>query len=65
MIMITRKYSLLRQFLLAATLTPLHNLRFYVRLLRSAREAIVGARFDAFRAEFSSRYRAGEAEEEG
>ena len=41
---------------LGARLASLHNLRFYLRLLERAREAIAAGRFDALRAELDAVY---------
>ncbi|MCZ7646006.1 MAG: tRNA guanosine(34) transglycosylase Tgt [Planctomycetota bacterium] len=45
----------------AAILTSLHNVSFYLELMRGSREAIRAGRFEAFRSEFLSRYREGGA----
>lgn len=44
----------------ATTLGTLHNVRFYVSLLREARTAILEGRFDAWRRAWIERYEAGE-----
>ncbi|MCW8129768.1 MAG: tRNA guanosine(34) transglycosylase Tgt [Planctomycetota bacterium] len=51
----------------AAILTSLHNVSFYLNLLKGAREAIRSGRFEGFRGEFLARYRTTDApgEEEG
>jgi queuine tRNA-ribosyltransferase len=41
---------------LSAILASIHNVHFYVRLMRRAREAIAADRFDAFRLEFLADY---------
>jgi queuine tRNA-ribosyltransferase len=45
----------------ATTLGTLHNVTFYLKLVRRARDAIVRGAFDAFRETFTGRYEAGEA----
>lgn len=45
--------------LLGLRLVSLHNLHFYVKLIRLSREAIREDRFDAFRKEFLTKYRKG------
>jgi tRNA-guanine family transglycosylase len=42
--------------MLGPRLLSLHNLAFYMRLLREARGAIAEGRFDAWRAAFSETY---------
>ncbi len=42
--------------ILGLGLVSLHNLRFYVRLIQSAREAIAEDKFGSFRAEFIKKY---------
>ncbi|MFV1957805.1 MAG: tRNA guanosine(34) transglycosylase Tgt [Planctomycetota bacterium] len=49
----------------ATTLGTLHNVTFYVQLMREAREEIREGTFAAFRAAFIGRYEAGEAAERG
>ncbi|MEK7270103.1 MAG: tRNA guanosine(34) transglycosylase Tgt [Planctomycetota bacterium] len=46
--------------MLGPILLSMHNIRFLLRLAASAREAVRAARFAAFKAEFTARYRAGE-----
>ncbi|MCH8133433.1 MAG: tRNA guanosine(34) transglycosylase Tgt, partial [Myxococcales bacterium] len=41
---------------LSAILTAVHNVHFYQRLMREAREAIQAGDFDAWRKDFLSRY---------
>lgn len=41
---------------LSAILTSIHNVRFYQRLVGTARESIVAGRFDAWRSEFLAGY---------
>lgn len=41
----------------AAILASLHNVAFYLNLLKGAREAIAGGRFEAFRRNFLERFR--------
>lgn len=55
------------QEMLAATLTTVHNLRFYLRLVAAAREAIIRGSFGAFRSAFAARYTegAGDVDREG
>jgi queuine tRNA-ribosyltransferase len=48
--------------ILGLRLITLHNLHFYLELMRQAREAIEGGQFAAFRAEFVSGYRTRSAE---
>ncbi|HTL50265.1 MAG TPA: tRNA guanosine(34) transglycosylase Tgt [Steroidobacteraceae bacterium] len=50
--------------MLGPRLATLHNLHFYLDLMARMRDAIADGRFAAFRAGFSARRRAGEAEEE-
>jgi queuine tRNA-ribosyltransferase len=45
--------------ILSMRLNTLHNLHFYLDLMRQARQAILGRRFTAFTREFLSRYRGG------
>lgn len=45
--------------ILGARLATIHNLRFYLRLMRDLRAAITEGRFEAFRAEFASKRAAG------
>jgi queuine tRNA-ribosyltransferase len=49
--------------LLAYRLLTLHNLTFFLGLVRAMREAIVARRFDAFQARFASRYAVGAADD--
>ena len=42
--------------ILSAILASIHNVHFYQRLVRGAREAIVAGRFDRFRREFLEAY---------
>jgi queuine tRNA-ribosyltransferase len=48
--------------MLAATLATIHNLRYYLRLVGRAREAIVEGRYAAFHRAFADASRAGEPE---
>jgi len=41
--------------MLGASLATLHNLHFYMRLMREMREAILGGRFEAWRSDFLGR----------
>jgi queuine tRNA-ribosyltransferase len=41
---------------LSAVLTSIHNVHFYQRIVREAREAIVAGRFDEYRREFLAAY---------
>jgi queuine tRNA-ribosyltransferase len=43
--------------MLGPILLTLHNLRFYHKMMRGAREAILQGRYETFREQFYSRYR--------
>jgi queuine tRNA-ribosyltransferase len=51
--------------ILGLRLISLHNLHFYLNLMRQARQAIIEGRFPAFRAEFVAGYKPNGREEVG